>query len=83
MGDKFIGCSVMAALWVRIKISVKQKTSADIIHKVAYYFNIRLIIFFCSSHAVFRKGIRKFLGLPDPDPLARCTDPDPPLIKQK
>ena len=24
-----------------------------------------------------------FLGLPDPDPLGRDTDPDPSIIKQK
>jgi hypothetical protein len=24
-----------------------------------------------------------FLGLPDPDPLIRGTDPDPSIIKQK
>jgi|LakMenEpi03Aug12_release.lakeMendotaPanAssembly.Ray.scaffolds.fasta_scaffold5401688_1 hypothetical protein len=26
---------------------------------------------------------RKFLGLSDPDPLVRGTDPDPSIIKQK
>jgi hypothetical protein len=31
--------------------------------------------------AVFR--IRMFLGLPDPDPLVRCMDPDPSIIMQK
>ncbi len=39
----------------------------------------------CMVHfiAVFR--IRKFLGLPDPDPLVRVTDPDPDssIIKLK
>ncbi len=32
-----------------------------------------------------RIRIRMFLGLldPDPDPLVRCTDPDPSIIKQK
>ncbi len=30
--------------------------------------------------AVFR--IRKFLGLPDTDPLVRGTDPDPSIFKQ-
>jgi hypothetical protein len=31
------------------------------------------------------RRIRTFLGLldPDPDPLVRCTDPDPSIIKQK
>ncbi len=31
------------------------------------------------------RRIRMFLGLldPDPDPLVRCTDPDPSIIKQK
>jgi hypothetical protein len=24
-----------------------------------------------------------FLGLPDPDPLGRCMDPEPSIIKQK
>jgi hypothetical protein len=26
--------------------------------------------------------IRMYLGLPDPDPLVRYTDPDPSIIKQ-
>ncbi len=30
-----------------------------------------------------RFRIRRFLGLPDPDPLVRGTDPDPSIIKQK
>ncbi len=29
------------------------------------------------------KQIHMFLGLPDPDPLVRGTDPDPFIIKQK
>jgi hypothetical protein len=29
------------------------------------------------------RRIRKFLGLPDPDPLVRYTDPDLSIIKQK
>jgi hypothetical protein len=36
--------------------------------------------------AVFRIRIRRihmFLGLPDPNPLVRDTDPDPSIIKQK
>jgi glutathione peroxidase-family protein len=36
--------------------------------------------------AVFRNRIHMFLGLPDPDPLIRCMDPDPApdsSIKQK
>jgi hypothetical protein len=37
--------------------------------------------------AVFRNRIHMFLGLPDPDPLIRCMDPDPApdssIIKQK
>ncbi len=36
--------------------------------------------------AVLRFRIRRihmFLGLPDPDPLVRDTDPDPSIIKQK
>jgi hypothetical protein len=41
----------------------------------------------CVFEAVLRIRIRKFLGLPDPDPLVRCTDPDPApepsIIKQK
>jgi hypothetical protein len=35
---------------------------------------------------MFRIGIRmirKLLSLPDPDPLGRGTDPDPPVIKKK
>jgi len=32
---------------------------------------------------VFRVQIRKFLDLPDPDPLVRGTDPEPSIIKQK
>jgi len=32
---------------------------------------------------VLRICIRMFLGLPDPDPLVRGTDPDPFIIKQK
>jgi hypothetical protein len=28
-----------------------------------------------------RIQIRMFLGLPDPDPLVTCTDPDPPRIR--
>jgi hypothetical protein len=31
--------------------------------------------------AVFRTRIRKFLVLPDSDPLFRFTDPDPAIIK--
>ncbi len=27
--------------------------------------------------------VLRFLGLPDPDPLVRGTDPDPSIIKQK
>jgi hypothetical protein len=36
-------------------------------------------------HSVFRFRIHKFFGLPDPDPLARGThpDPDPSIFKQK
>jgi hypothetical protein len=33
--------------------------------------------------SVFRIRSRKFLGLPDPDPLVRGKDPDPSIIKQK
>jgi hypothetical protein len=33
--------------------------------------------------AVFRIRIRKFLGLPDPDPLERGTDPDPSNLQAK
>jgi hypothetical protein len=29
------------------------------------------------------RRIHMFLGLPDPDPLVRDTDPDPSIIKQK
>jgi hypothetical protein len=29
--------------------------------------------------AVLRIRIHMFLGLPDPDPLVRCMDPDPAL----
>ncbi len=29
------------------------------------------------------RRIRMFLGLLDPDPLVRCTDPDPSIIKLK
>jgi hypothetical protein len=41
-----------------------------------------------SFSPVFRirvRRIRKFFGLPDPDPLVRGTDPDPgpSIIKQK
>jgi hypothetical protein len=32
---------------------------------------------------VLRFWIRMLLGLPDPDPLVRGTDPDPSIIKQK
>ena len=32
---------------------------------------------------VFRVQIRKFLDLPDPDPLVRGTDPDPSITTQK
>jgi hypothetical protein len=32
---------------------------------------------------VVRFRIRRFLGLPDPDPLVRGTDPEPSFIKKK
>jgi hypothetical protein len=43
--------------------------------------NYSRIICLSIENPVFR--IRKFLGLPDPDPLVRGTDPDPdsPIIK--
>jgi hypothetical protein len=34
-------------------------------------------------YSVFRIRIRKFLGIKDRDPLVRCTDPDPPIVKPK
>jgi hypothetical protein len=33
-------------------------------------------------HAVLRIRICMFLGLADPDPIIRGTDPDPSIIKQ-
>jgi hypothetical protein len=35
------------------------------------------------KYPVLRIRIRMFLGLPDPDPLVRGTDPDPSITKQK
>jgi hypothetical protein len=35
------------------------------------------------SEVVFWILTRKYLGLPDPDPLIRGMDPDPSIIKQK
>jgi hypothetical protein len=37
----------------------------------------------CMICTVFQIRIRKFSGLPDPDPIVRDTDPDPSIIKQK
>ncbi len=41
------------------------------------------VLTFKAIPAVLRIRIREFLGLPDPDPLVRDTDPDPSVIKQK
>ena len=40
-------------------------------------------VFASPRKAVLRIRIRMFLGLLDPDPLVRGSDPDPSIIKQK
>ncbi len=51
-------------------------TSSD--HVKPYLLGIKLFDTGIDPLPVFRiRWIRKFLGLPDPNPLVRVTDPDP------
>jgi hypothetical protein len=49
-------------------------------HQVAYAGKIDS---FLSVLRIQIHWINMFLGLPDPDPLVRCMDPDPSIFMQK
>jgi hypothetical protein len=65
--------------------------AAQLLYSISFYNNGHL----AGSHQQFAEffiinlrnmsvlWIRMFLGLQDPDPLVRGTDPDPSIIKQK